>query len=140
MGRVSSETAAVRRNMQRYYRSFAPAVVLYALGTMSLFVAEGRSTATQLALAAIPVAGVIWMTVAIVGLYRRSDELVRRHMLQGAATGFAFGIPALAIAGLVFSFLDEPPGDPAVYAVWGPFMIAMVAWSAGWARAHQAKA
>lgn len=136
MGRTSTETPAVRRSMRRYYLTFAPAVVLYVAGTMGLFIAEGRSTGFQLALAAIPIAGVLWMTAAIVGLYQRSDELMRTNMLRGAATGFAAGVPALAIAGLVFSFVDEPPGDGAVYAIWGPFMIAMVAWSVGWARAH----
>jgi hypothetical protein len=123
--------------MQRYYWTFGPAMVLYVIGTMLLFVSEGRSTAAQLAMAAVPIIGVVWVTVALVSLYRRSDELMRANMLKGAAAGFAFGIPALAISGLVFSFLDEPPGRPSLIAVWIPFTIAMAAWSVRWARAQK---
>lgn len=137
MGNVKNETAAVKRSMQRYYWTFGPAMVLYVIGTMLLFISEGRSTGIQLAMASVPSLGVLWVTVALIGLYQRSDELLRIQMLKGAAAGFAAGIPALAISGLVFSFLDEPAGRPSLVAVWIPFMIGMLAWSVGWARAQK---
>ena len=137
MNHVKHETPAVQKSMKRYYWTFGPAMVLYVIGTMLLFVAEGRSTATQLAMAAVPIAGVIWVTVALLGLYMRSDELAKIQMLKGAASGFVAGIPALAISGFIFSFIDEPAGRPSLIAVWIPFMIGMGAWSIGWARAQK---
>jgi hypothetical protein len=137
MHRAKHETPAVRRTMRQYYWTYGPAIVLYIIGTMLLFVSEGRSTVAQLVMAAVPIVGVIWVTVAMVNLYRRSDERMQVNMLKGAAAGFVIGIPALAISGLVFSFLDEPPGRPSLIAVWIPFTIGMVAWSIGWARAQK---
>ncbi len=137
VGHGRNETTAVRSSMKRYYWTFGPAMVLYVVGTMGLFVSEGRSTAVQLGLAAIPIVGVVWVTAALLGLYRRSDELLRAQMVKGAAAGFAVGIPALAISGLVFSFLDEPSGRASIVAVWLPFTVAMLAWAVGWARSQK---
>ncbi|MBT8250516.1 MAG: hypothetical protein KJN81_09660 [Acidimicrobiia bacterium] len=131
------ETASVKQSMRRYYWAFTPAIVLYTIGTMLLFVSEGRSWGIQLAMAAVPIVGVVWVAVALYGLYRRSDELVRWQMVKGAASGFLVGMPALAISGLIFSFLDEPPGRPTLLAVWIPFLIAAMGWSIGWARAQK---
>lgn len=137
MNKAKHETAAVRSSMRRYYWTYGPALVLYVVGTMLLFVSEGRSTPVQLAMAAVPSIGVIWVTAALVGLYRRSDELAKVQMLKGAAAGFVVGLPALAISGLIFAFVDEPPGRPSLIAVWVPFVIAVMAWSIGWARAQK---
>ncbi|MDH3308353.1 MAG: hypothetical protein OEO77_12650 [Acidimicrobiia bacterium] len=123
--------------MKKYYWTFGPAMLLYVIGTMLLFVSEGRSTSVQLAMVAVPSAGIVWVAVALVGSYRRSDELQQVQMLKGAAAGFTLGLPALAISGLVFAFLDEPPGRPSFVAVWTPFVIGMAAWSVGWARAQK---
>ena len=137
MRQLKGETPAVRSSMKRYYWTFAPAMVLYVIGTMLLFVSEGRSTGAQLAMAAFPSAGIVWVVVALVSLYQRSDELQQVQMLKGAAAGFTVGFPALAISGLIFAFLDEPPGRPSLVAVWLPFLIGMAGWSIGWARAQK---
>lgn len=137
MARSRYETPAVQRNMRRYYWTFGPAMVLYVVGAMLLFISEGRDTGVQLAMAAVPVLGIVWVAVALLGSYRRSDELMQLQMLRGAAAGFAFGIPALAISGLVYAFLDEPPGRPSLIAVWIPFMIGTAAWAIVWTRAQK---
>lgn len=122
-----------RAATRRYVLEFFPAVILYLIllfGVSAVVDLKGSNPWNPL-LALLPLIPVVWMMVAAIRHYRRSDEYQRGLILRALACGFlAAMLTAVAVALLGTSSVSVAGGEWWIFgagmATWGVASVVVV--------------